>query len=573
MGRGRRKDGRGAVKAVRGFLERSKRQFSAIMSMMDQPQDDSVFKQKKDGTMFAAAGSDPSAFQTSGAAQAARSTFNYLSTNVQRASNWFATLRPPAPTAPQDDGRFQKSWQPSYVPGRAPDQRLQFDPMGEILKQREHVYASGIAPGKNLGGMYDAWVRKLSGPEGGKHRDFSELTRNIGGRILQMGPNVPAEIRAKASIAQSGTTNSKVKDAELLEEFRGYLGIEQGGGTALKSATNMMRGAVQKGFRLAQIASLANQGGAVGMAATAQLGMDALDQGEKIIHSKLAEKLAETVTDKLFADPAMGVKLVHYLGRAARLGGAVATAAYLVHGFITGRVDSQYNSDLVQAGMAGTKRDFGSWDTGEDIVKQSRKDYDAQKGIYGRTMDALGFTQGTEQAVAQMATTEMGNRVALRATPSLLGTDIAATMAQHAKELGVSVQDLSPEQRDEAIDVANARKLKEIENLPEVKNMAVINSSNFDVLGKVIPYIGQQAYKAQYHQNLIKATNDFINGTGDFQNFAASPAVNQKNVQHNYDLYLQRKDPQLKLELRLDLEAIAMNDLAKRSRRKVQRFD
>ncbi len=523
----RRRDGRSAFKVAKRLTAAWsvwKANVSDALGLSGEP-GAAVMKRKK-GALSVNAGDEVSPLAVS-ANRAGLQAAQFASANFQRAASWFQTLRPASP-------------EPSNEP---------------------------------QGFTADDWRRHYERGEQGAPREFSFLTKNIGGRILQLGSNVPADIRAKAMIAANGTTSRNLNEGEMLNEFRSYLGIEESGATKLRRATGMMRGMVQGGFRMAQLAQMSMQGGAIGMAANAQLGLDAIDKGEQIVHSKFVETLLSNFTDKIVKDPALGVKMSHFMGRVFRIGGAVGTAAAVVHGAVTGRVDSQFNANLADQGLASARRDFGTGEMGQRLENLATKNYQSQKGMYGRVMDWLGYTAGTQEGIAQAARKELGQRSALRSRPSLTGLNVAGVLAQRATDLGVSVEDLTPDQRNDAIDKANEQALQALQANPDVIRTSEIRGSHVYVNGKKIPWIGMEAYKAQTETLLREGANDFLNGTGDHTNNANSPAVRQKNQKRDYELYLQRMDPQEKISRRIELERRDMNQLAERQRRQVTRFD
>ena len=186
-----------------------------------------------------------------------------------------------------------------------------------IAQRRDAISSARVSAG----------LSGIGAARGYKQNSYSSLARNLGKRVVAMGENVPEEIRRVAYDAANG--KGTLTNEEVLRVLRDYRGIARSGAGVITSAARTVQRNVRNAARLGIMIDLAQRGGATGAMAQADL----LNQGTELISSaatnKTVQRIAERVVSSVGANPNIASKLLFALGRAARVGGAVAGAVQL----------------------------------------------------------------------------------------------------------------------------------------------------------------------------------------------------------------------------------------------------
>ena len=276
----------------------------------------------------------------------------------------------------------------------------------------------------------------------------------MGASILRLGPNVHPDIQRAALDAVEGTGNYK-SEKQLLNILREAKGVEQSGAGAMNSFARSARSNVRYASRIATLVSVADHGGLFGGVAKAALVEEAFDKIGEIVQSKAAEKLFTKIADKIVGDPLVGERLFRAVGRGFRVGGEAA--AYAMMGYET----------LMAVGedwRAGANADRQSYRTARrlkidvELHHRLRQQITAET-ISGRnaideTRDGVSMDGETKELISQRTQSTMSAISVMRSNPGAFGVDVSKVLAETAKRLNVNISQLTPRQRQRAIDEA-----------------------------------------------------------------------------------------------------------------------
>jgi hypothetical protein len=303
----------------------------------------------------------------------------------------------------------------------------------------------------------------------GGSKDYSNLTKNLAGKILRMGPTVPPEIQELASDAVNGIGGHN--EGDLREKLRGYLGIHRSGATRIKRFINSARTAVTNAARVGVMMDVAQRGGMTGAVAKADIIQAGADAANNVTKNKTVQSIAIAVAAKFAADAGLGLRFLRSIGRIARMGGAIGTAAMIAVGF---------KSEQIAAAQAAAKAQGKSFDAAaaarvRELAPEARRrlatQVDDERGLFTRAKNWLGLSTTDEEKTRRQS--EYFQAIAnARSTLGRSGVNVTDKLGAYAAERGKSIGQLSEAERAEALNEDAKREYRRRWNSKEAEAYA-----------------------------------------------------------------------------------------------------
>jgi len=281
-------------------------------------------------------------------------------------------------------------------------------------------------------------------------RSWSPLTKSLGAKILRMGPNVPADLRAAAEDAVNGVGDYK-NEKELQDIMRRGMGIEKSGASWLNRKVAALRRGIQGAAQAGVMFDQAQMGGFTGGAARGALTDMALGKAGDLLKGKMAEKIAINLANAMGANPAKFTAALLQISRGLRMGGAIGaivqTGAAVADEYFQQRKRSAsaqiatFNSARAASVSAKLAKDIRQ---GVGVVKET--------GVMGAIKGALGFHAEADEERARRTGEVYRLTAESRAVAGRMGVDVAAVLDSLAKSKGVAVEDLSAQEVNNALD-------------------------------------------------------------------------------------------------------------------------
>lgn len=422
------------------------------------------------------------------------------------------------------------------------------------------IRAGGV--GRNGAPGYDAWVRHLSGPASAEKRQFSPITRNLGGRILAMGPLVPSETRAKAAIAANGTSNKDVEEKDLLEHMRESLGVEESGAYRMGKITRGARHLMHKVNKYAMLGTFASEGGTRGALATGQMVLHGLDDAESVLNSQAMSVLAEKLAGWLTKNPLNGSKLVGALGRVMRVGGVAVQAAAVFYESYLMKWQAMNDVAAAQGSMAASAFKSGDPALAERFKQRINKNVEVYGSWVTKAMRAMKFGE-LESEKAKLLAQNLSGYEHLRQHPSSVGVNAAQEFSKYAHEHNMAVGDLTTKEKIQILNKAIQK------GLTKIPYHVTDPATDVDLIG----IVDQEARNRKYMEMTAVHRFEFLEGVGNYEHDIRSPAVGRANwVQQALDR-VHRMSAETRAKIRLDGERKEREAIGMRTRRQVQNFD
>jgi len=298
-------------------------------------------------------------------------------------------------------------------------------------------------------------------------REYSALTRSLGGSILRMGPSVPPHIQKAALDAVDGTGNYK-SEAQLLNIMRDSLGIRKTGATEARATLRSVNSGIRDVTNAAVLMDVASRGGPQGSVAVMGLVQMAVSKVADVASSQTMKGILQSTLGN-FA----GERAFRSVRNAVRSAGPLIAAAET--GWNIGSYVEQNASFLGgAAGLAQAKA------TGFDKYKQTGMDPKLQKAIRD---EAFEYEEATGNYFWDKSLNEATNKrrdkvvdqiVGMRDEAQSLGIDVAGAVGKWASERGINPDQLTPENRAMIVDLEIKKKRDDLmRHTPE--NMAFVS--------------------------------------------------------------------------------------------------
>lgn len=407
------------------------------------------------------------------------------------------------------------------------------------------------------------------------YRKFSPITRNMAGKILQLGPTVNPQIYQTALIAANGTNDPKVKEADLIDSMRGYFDIHMSHSQEIGKYERVARGGMRGVERLFQLGDTVGRGGMMATLQQARGLADGAEWLEKVITSQAGQKVAAKLGELYFKggvdSAAAGVTRVFELGRSLRLGGAVVSVAKLGLDAAVEQAKQQKEGAYLAAGSRAAGIAFGDPDYlagnwREDSHLQSRG-----RGVFRRIRDAFGFTGASAREASELYAQKLGLLKMLGNDPALLGGTEAGVLAEYSRQTGVPVSRMSPlEKRRALTEMAKVQLEEFIDDPQNVKEMLFNHPELEDwYIAKAI--MTRKEIDAQRQIALRDTAEKRL--TGRDQYAGQSPDELRAQSEINYSQHLMRKGPDFRDALERNRIDVEMSNKAMTQRRQVQAYD
>jgi len=205
--------------------------------------------------------------------------------------------------------------------------------------------------------------------------------------------------------------------------------------------------------RLGVLSDVASRGGLRGGLAEGemvQMGIDAASTGA---NSRVVRSLTASVSQALGRDSRFGLRILQGLGRGLKMGGAVAAIAQ------TGFAVAGEYFEQRQASARAQLKSFNAAAEGNfeaSFARNSRegirKSVMNSRGVMQQLSDEFGFTEDTENQIAERAVKTLNTLNKARGTAERMGINVNAVLANYAKKKGVSILSLTPAEKNEALD-------------------------------------------------------------------------------------------------------------------------
>lgn len=300
---------------------------------------------------------------------------------------------------------------------------------------------------------------------GGRGGVENALANKIFRLQKQSGGNVPGEVVAAARRQKEGTASQADHDA-----MRSYLGIHRSGASAIGKGQKFLNKVggkisnIQTQIQLAQGAE-----GSQAVVAQSRLVSTAINELNSLTKSKGVNKIVDKVASFVTKDPAAGGRFLKALGRGLRLGGVVGTILFA--GIAAGTALFEARGKLAQS--VGAIKDLA-----RQFATDPRITAAVEKQVYGIAssgklldpkiagrvvgripgMGALGalVTDYLEADIAEEAKNlqqqTLDARGKARGALLDLGAHPGILLAEFASRRGKTVGELTPQERNEAVD-------------------------------------------------------------------------------------------------------------------------
>ncbi len=480
-------------------------------------------------------------------------------------------------------------------------------PMKDLLFAGEASYDQHAAT-YNENFTRDTSMQKAWSDRGEKKRQFSQLARNLGHFNLSLGSK-DATFNRYSELAARGTNIPEefLSEEQVMNGMREQAGISIGGGTWLDEKARVVRHGVRKAYRFAQMAHFAQQGGAVGSMALANLSTDILTGAEQKLMDPALRKQWEPTAASLLtsASKALGggavdvtviEKMVHGAGRALRLGnaavvlGQIGLAAYDHYQ----QTKEKYMNAVTEGQSLVIDTNFQKY--AAKVKDSSRELYNKSITGYTQAMNWAGFGE-SETTINAAARQRLSAAEMMAANPLAMGIHLGDKFSQYAAKKGKLVQNLSDYEKAEALEPTIKAALwnaGQDANLIQQAGDAAFNKNN-DVFG-VLRMISQAtdvntlvevatgrralgAYlvtpqmKADFQIERERLKGEFITRTGEYaEKYVGEFAFAMMRLER-YKKHVQEIPEETKRLFWREARGREMAVEGQRKRRKVQNFD
>lgn len=243
--------------------------------------------------------------------------------------------------------------------------------------------------------------------------------------------------------------------------FFNYEILSKGAFFRLKAASQKARSAYRQITRAAVLYDVAGREGFSGGLAEGELVQTGLEVGRNLAKNRDVRRTAKQISEFITGDKKFGITILKSLGSALGLaGGAAAVALSGVAAanelFSQRRRSAQAQIDTFNA---GTNLEFEA-SNAKGIRNRIRQSVESTRGMIGVYSDAAGYTEQTEGEVSRRTIDQLNTYNTARSQAQRMGIDVDAVLNDAAKKKGVSVNEMTPAEKNEALDPVVQAKVK-----------------------------------------------------------------------------------------------------------------
>jgi len=430
--------------------------------------------------------------------------------------------------------------------------------------------------------------------------DIYRIVQNSIEEYFAKNGNAPTRSRAKnpgrSSLADSMQSidafNSAVSGATPAQEpqkkqnaapgsFFNYEVLSKGAFFRLKAASQQARSVYRQVTRAAVLYDVAGREGFSGGLAEGELVQTGLEVGRNLAKNRDVRRAAKQISEIITGDKKFGASVLKSLGSALGLaGGAAAVALTAVSAaselFAQRRASARAQIDTFNA---GTNLEFEA-SNAKSIRNRIRQSVEGTRGIVGVISDSLGYTEQTEGEVSRRTIEQLNTYNTARDNAQRMGINVDAVLNAAAKKKGVSVNQLTPGEKNEALDpvvqaevksrVTDDMVDKEVSSRGLLKDGFQIRDPQFQSLPNVAETMKRadreasnaflEGQRLKIRQELEERVVNEIAGRNEVERRAAEKSLSQRT-------------PEQRQQIDRDLRNSTFKLAAQRSRRKQKRTD